>query len=44
VGGSWTGGGKQKMLLYGKRLEDGLEDNRLVKVVVQKLKDAERVG
>jgi len=29
-----------KTLLYGKRLED----SRLVKVVVQKLKDAENVG
>jgi len=44
VGGSWKRGGKQKKLLYGKSLEDGLEDNRLVKVVVQKLKDAESVG
>ena len=32
-----------KKLMYGKRLE-GLEDNRLVKVVAEKLKDAGNVG
>ena len=32
-----------KKLMYGKRLE-GLEDNRLVKIVVEKLKDAGNVG
>ena len=32
-----------KKLMHGKRLE-GLEDNRLVKIVVEKLKDAGNVG
>ena len=32
-----------KKLMYGKRLE-GLEDNRLVKIVAEKLKDAGNVG
>jgi len=32
-----------KKLMYGKRLE-GLEDNRLVKILTEKLKDARIVG
>ena len=32
-----------KKLMYGKRLE-GLEDNRLVKIVAEKLKDAGKCG
>ena len=36
-------GREVKKLMYGKRLE-GLEDNRLVKTVAEKLKDAGNVG